>query len=76
MKGDADGPAGDRRDWLASELGASDLRIVDASFFLPADGRDARAEYEAAHIPGALFFDLERIVDRDHPAPGMLPPAP
>lgn len=62
-------------DWLGGELGASDLSIVDASFFLPADGRDARAEFEAAHIPGAVFLDLEEIADSDHPVPGMLPPA-
>ena len=63
-------------DWLAGEFGAPDLRVADATFFLPTEGRDARAEFEAAHIPGAVFFDLEQIVDRDHPAPGMLPPAP
>lgn len=62
-------------DWLASELGAPDLRIIDASFFLPADGRDARAEFAAAHIPGAVFLDLDEIADSDHPLPGMLPPA-
>ena len=42
-------------EWLASELGANDLRIVDATY---AEGRDAAAEYEAAHIPGAVFMNL------------------
>ncbi len=61
-------------DWLAGELGASDLRILDATFFLPAEGRDARKEYEHAHIPGAQFMDLADLVDRDNHVPGMLPP--
>jgi thiosulfate/3-mercaptopyruvate sulfurtransferase len=62
-------------EWLASQLGEADLRIVDASFFLPADARNARAEYEAAHIPGAVFVDLEEIADSHHSVPNMLPPA-
>ena len=62
-------------EWLAAELGASDLRILDATFFLPSDGRDARAEFDQAHIPGARFLDLVEICDADHPVPGMLPPA-
>jgi len=62
-------------EWLAGELGAADLRIIDATFFLPTDGRDARAEYQAAHIPGAVFLDLEEIADPDHAAPNMLPAA-
>lgn len=61
-------------EWLAGEIGAADLRIVDASIFLPGSGRDGRAEYEAAHVPGAVFMDLEEIVDAGHPAPHMLPP--
>src|SRR5687768_8909317 len=61
-------------DWLEAELGAPDLRVVDATAFLPGDGRDARAEYEAAHIPGAVFLDLEEVSDRSNPAPHMLPP--
>jgi thiosulfate/3-mercaptopyruvate sulfurtransferase len=60
-------------EWLAGQLGAADLRIIDASFFLPADGRDARAEYRSAHIPGAVFLDLEAIADPDHAVPNMLP---
>jgi thiosulfate/3-mercaptopyruvate sulfurtransferase len=60
--------------WLEAELGAPDLRVVDATFFLPGMGRDARAEHEAAHIPGAVFFDIDEIADRDNPVPHMLPP--
>lgn len=62
-------------EWLEGELGAADLRIVDASLFLPAQGRDARAEYEAGHIPGAMFLDLASLVDSDSSLPNMLPPA-
>jgi thiosulfate/3-mercaptopyruvate sulfurtransferase len=61
-------------EWLEAELGAPDLRVIDASFFLPSDGRDARAEYEAGHIPGAVFLDLDEVSDSANPAPHMLPP--
>ena len=60
-------------EWLEAELGASDLRVIDASAFLPGSGRDARAEYEADHITGAVFFDLEEISDEASPLPHMLP---
>jgi thiosulfate/3-mercaptopyruvate sulfurtransferase len=60
-------------EWLGPELGAPGLHVVDASWFLPGDSRDARAEYEAAHIPGAVFFDLDEISDPDSPLPHMLP---
>jgi thiosulfate/3-mercaptopyruvate sulfurtransferase len=60
-------------DWLGRELGAPGLHVVDASWFLPGTGRDARAEYEAAHIPGAVFFDLDEISDPDSALPHMLP---
>ncbi|HST36467.1 MAG TPA: 3-mercaptopyruvate sulfurtransferase [Allosphingosinicella sp.] len=59
--------------WLEAELGAPDLRVVDASFFLAAMGRDAKAEYAAAHIPGAVFFDIDEIADLESPFPHMLP---
>ena len=62
-------------EWLAGELGAPDLRIVDATYFLSGSGRDAREEYEAAHIPGAVFFDLPSVSDSDSPLPNMMPPA-
>ena len=46
-------------DWLARHLDAPDVRIFDATMYLPGQGRDARAEYRAAHIPGATFFDID-----------------
>jgi len=60
-------------DWLQSRLGSPGLSIVDASWYLPAQKRDARAEYDAAHIPGAIFFDLDFVVDPDSKLPHMLP---
>jgi len=60
-------------DWLAAELGKSDLKILDASLFLPGTPRDPRAEFEAAHIPGAAYLDLPTLADADDPRPGMLP---
>lgn len=60
-------------EWLANELQASDLRIVDASYFLSEHKRDAAAEYEAEHIPGAVFMDLAEIADLASPLPNMLP---
>jgi thiosulfate/3-mercaptopyruvate sulfurtransferase len=62
-------------DWLAARLGEPGIRPVDASWHMPASGRDARAEYLASHIPGALFFDLEGTSDRTNPLPHMLPAA-
>lgn len=61
--------------WLADEMGASDLRIVDATAFLPEHGRDPLLEYEACHIPGAVFMDLSDLVDSKSPVPNTLPPA-
>lgn len=60
-------------DWLAAELGKDDLRIFDASLFLPGTPRDPRAEFEAVHIPGAAYLDLPSLTDADDPRPGMLP---
>lgn len=62
-------------EWLANEIGAPDLRIADATLFLPGEGRDPKAEHEAAHIPGAVFFDIDAISDPDSPLPHMLPGA-
>jgi thiosulfate/3-mercaptopyruvate sulfurtransferase len=62
-------------DWLDAALGAADLRILDATWFLPASGRDARAEYESRHIPGAAFVDIDEISDADSAFPHMLPSA-
>ncbi len=56
---------------LASRLGAPDLRIIDASWWL--DGRDARADFKRERLPGAVFFDLDAVSDRSSPYPHMLP---
>ncbi|MEL6465225.1 MAG: 3-mercaptopyruvate sulfurtransferase [Pseudomonadota bacterium] len=61
-------------DWLASHLKDPDLRLLDASWYLPELGREARAEYEAAHIPGARFFDIDDISDARSDLPHMAPP--
>ncbi|WP_164116348.1 3-mercaptopyruvate sulfurtransferase [Sphingorhabdus sp. Alg239-R122] len=61
-------------EWLAGEMGASDLRIVDATKFLPDAGRNAAAEYEAGHIPGAVFMDLGELTDSNSDIDNMLPP--
>jgi thiosulfate/3-mercaptopyruvate sulfurtransferase len=65
-------------EWLAAEMGASDLRIVDATYFANFPGeapRDAAADYEAAHIPGAVFMNLGELRDTDSDLPMMLPSA-
>lgn len=62
-------------DWLDGERSAKDLRIVDASWFLPEHGRDAAAEFSAAHIPGAVFLDLASVSDQTSTLPSMLPTA-
>jgi thiosulfate/3-mercaptopyruvate sulfurtransferase len=59
--------------WLAERIDAPDIVVVDASLHLPNTGRNARDEYLAEHIPGALFFDIEDIADEDNPLPHMLP---
>jgi thiosulfate/3-mercaptopyruvate sulfurtransferase len=61
--------------WLADKLGEADIAIVDASAFLPTDGRDPNAEFLDAHIPGARFLDINLVSDRSNPAPHMLPSA-
>ncbi len=61
-------------DWLASHLTAPDVRVVDATWFMPSLGRNAREEYDAEHIPGAVFFDIDEIADSNSPLPHMLPP--
>lgn len=62
-------------DWLAGELGATDLRVVDASYFPLDPGRDPQADYDAGHIPGAIFMNLAELKDSNNPVPFMLPPA-
>jgi thiosulfate/3-mercaptopyruvate sulfurtransferase len=60
-------------EWLARHLQAPDLRVVDATWHMPGQGRNARAEYEARHIPGAVFFDIDEIADEASKLPHMLP---
>jgi thiosulfate/3-mercaptopyruvate sulfurtransferase len=62
-------------DWLAERLRAGDVRVLDATWLMPALKRDARREHEEAHIPGAAYFDIDRIADPDSPLPHMLPDA-
>ncbi|WP_054310999.1 3-mercaptopyruvate sulfurtransferase [Mesorhizobium sp. 1M-11] len=59
-------------DWLEQRLGQPGLSIVDASWYLPAQKRDARSEYDAAHIPGAVFLDQDAVSDQDSPLPHTL----
>jgi thiosulfate/3-mercaptopyruvate sulfurtransferase len=60
-------------EWLAGQLGKPDLVVVDGSYYLTTQKRDAGAEYRASHIPGAVFFDINAIADRDTDLPHMLP---
>jgi thiosulfate/3-mercaptopyruvate sulfurtransferase len=63
-------------EWLAERLGQPDIRVADASWYLPQAGRDAKAEYASAHIPGAVFFDIDDLSDGTSALPHMLAPAP
>jgi thiosulfate/3-mercaptopyruvate sulfurtransferase len=62
-------------DWLSAAIGRADIKIVDASFFLPSAGRNARTGFEQAHIPGAVFFDIDEIANKRTDLPHMLPTA-
>ena len=62
-------------EWLAQELGASDLLLFDASLYMPAEQRDARGLYRAAHLPAAGFFDIDQIADTESSLPHMAPTA-
>jgi thiosulfate/3-mercaptopyruvate sulfurtransferase len=61
--------------WLAEELGAPDLRVLDGTWHMPQLRRDARAEFAQGHIPGAVFFDIDAIADPTTTLPHMLPTA-
>lgn len=61
-------------EWLGKHLRDPDLRVLDASWYLPGSDRDAKAEYAAAHIPGARFFDIDEISDQRSSLPHMAPP--
>src|ERR1039458_5668338 len=60
-------------EWLAGQIGKPNVVVVDASYYLPIQKRDPKAEYVAAHIPGAVFFDLNAIADASTDLPHMLP---
>ncbi len=60
--------------WLEDHLKDPDLRIIDASWYMPFEERDPKAEYDAAHIPGARFFDIDEIADLRSDLPHMAPP--
>jgi thiosulfate/3-mercaptopyruvate sulfurtransferase len=62
-------------EWLAKHLGEADLRVVDGTWHMPQLQRDARAEFVAAHVPDAVFFDIDAIADRNTSLPHMLPTA-
>lgn len=60
-------------EWVAARLGQPGLHVVDGSYHLPNTQRDGAAEYAAAHLPGAVFFDIDDISDHDNPLPHMMP---
>lgn len=60
-------------EWLASHLGEPDLVTLDASWYLPNSGRDALSEYQAEHVPGAVFWDLDVMSDTEAVLPHMMP---
>jgi thiosulfate/3-mercaptopyruvate sulfurtransferase len=62
-------------EWLAGALTSPDLRVVDGSWHLPAMKRDPHAEFLGAHVPGAVFFDIDAVADTGSPLPHMLPTA-
>lgn len=60
-------------EWLSQNINSPDIRIVDASWYLPGENRDPKAEFQEAHIPGAVFFDIDDIADSDTDLPHMIP---
>ncbi|GAA6197606.1 3-mercaptopyruvate sulfurtransferase [Pseudophaeobacter arcticus] len=61
-------------EWLAAHLKDPDLRVLDGSWYLPQEERDAKVEYDAGHIPNARFFDIDDISDHRSELPHMVPP--
>ncbi len=61
--------------WLADHIEAPDIRVADASWYLPQAGRDAKEEYRTVHIPRAVFFDIDDLSNENDPSPHMLAPA-
>ena len=62
-------------DWLEKHLEAPDIRIIDSSWYFPQEKRNAEQEFLECHIPGASFFDIDKIKDNDSDLPHMLPPS-
>jgi len=60
-------------DWLAGQLGAPDLIVFDATYYLPTEGKDGAEEFARTHIPGARFFDIGVVADLDTTLPHMVP---
>lgn len=76
MNGEASGGRGPYTitpDELEALLGAPDLRMIDGSWYLPAQNRDAKAEFATSRIPGAVYFDIDARSDQSSPLPHMLP---
>ncbi len=59
--------------WLAERIGSPDIIVLDGSKHLPTSGRNARKEFDAEHIPGATYFDIDEVADKTNPLPHMLP---
>ncbi len=60
-------------EWLSQHISAPDVRVVDASWYMPAEQRDPKAEFAECHIPGSVFFDIDDIADTDTALPHMVP---
>ncbi|WP_240008225.1 3-mercaptopyruvate sulfurtransferase [Pseudaquidulcibacter saccharophilus] len=60
-------------EWLAEHIDSPDIHVIDASWFMPNSGRNAKQEYEFCHIKGAVFFDIDEIADLTSPYPHMVP---
>jgi thiosulfate/3-mercaptopyruvate sulfurtransferase len=60
--------------WLSKHLHDPNVQILDASWYLPGDTRDPKAEYALEHIPGAAFFDIDAVADANSELPHMMPP--
>ncbi len=62
-------------DWLEQHLEAPDIRVIDSSWYFPHEKRNAQQEFVECHIPGASFFDIDEIKDKESDLPHMLPPS-
>jgi thiosulfate/3-mercaptopyruvate sulfurtransferase len=61
--------------WLAAHFTDHDVQVVDATWYMPAEGKRGRESFQAAHIPGAVFFDIDEVADTSTDLPHMLPSA-